>query len=514
MKNPINKLTGKIPTSILLILLIIVSIINGIFISQINIKESMLTNGFTSMLLIDLIIGYSVIIVCSLFDKVFVKTYRNKKLNILYEKYLEKILNSKISDIQKVSTGKLFDSVKDISALTVDINIMSIWVLPTLIPFCTLIYKEFKYNWLMAVISLVSLSLTFVLTIISDKLFKWNTEAKQKKAILQSVTVDNFMNIKTLKYLHKEKYAIRRLKKAQNDAFDYLVNIPHIAYFRIIDIIGITPLLINIYIARNNIEMLTFILLSHYVLENMRHHTLGIAECVVELKAQKSILGPIKGDDILEKKTLNDSMKMKNIVFDYGEDSNIKFTLDELEFEKNSRTLVHGESGEGKSSLANLIAGGIYPTTGNVPLYKSYYIWQETESLNDTLWNNIVFDNVYDVDEDEVIDLFRDLNMMEWFSTLPYGFQTEIGERGCKLSSGQKQRLNIIRLILEMRYDPNKIFIIDEITSNLDSITRELAINLIDKECNSTLICISHNEGFDKICSNSILVKDHRFIKE
>lgn len=62
-----------------------------------------------------------------------------------------------------------------------------------------------------------------------------------------------------------------------------------------------------------------------------------------------------------------------------------------------------------------------------------------------------------------------------------------------------------------MRYHPANIFIIDEITSNLDKVTRELAIDLIDKECKSTLICISHNEGFDKICDNSILVKGRRF---
>ena len=71
--------------------------------------------------------------------------------------------------------------------------------------------------------------------------------------------------------------------------------------------------------------------------------------------------------------------------------------------------------------------------------------------------------------------------MIEWFSKLKDGFQTQIGERGCRLSSGQKQRLNIIRLILTMRYHPEMIFIIDEITSNLDSATRELAINLLHK---------------------------------
>ena len=63
-----------------------------------------------------------------------------------------------------------------------------------------------------------------------------------------------------------------------------------------------------------------------------------------------------------------------------------------------------------------------------------------------------------------------------------------------------------------MRYHPEMVFIIDEITSNLDAETRQLAIDLIDRECKSTLICISHNEGFDKMVDHQILVKNHKFI--
>ena len=123
-----------------------------------------------------------------------------------------------------------------------------------------------------------------------------------------------------------------------------------------------------------------------------------------------------------------------------------------------------------------------------------------------------MFENEDNISHDEVIELFESLNMSKWFFKLNDGFRTQIGERGCKLSSGQKQRINIIRLVLMMRYHPEMVFIIDEITSNLDSETRQLAIDLIDRECKSTLICISHNEGFDKIVDHQILVKNHKFI--
>ena len=212
-------------------------------------------------------------------------------------------------------------------------------------------------------------------------------------------------------------------------------------------------------------------------------------------------------------KILCDKLELKDVIFDYGNDE-VKFIIDELVFENKSRTLIHGESGEGKSSLANLISGAIKPTVGTVPAYECFYIWQETEALDDSLWNNIVFNNEDDVKEEEVIELFKALNMLDWFDKLTDGFNTRIGEKGCRLSSGQKQRLNIIRLVLAFRYHPEYLFIIDEITSNLDKKTREIAIDLIDRECHSTLIAISHNEGFDKICEHSVLVENHRFINE
>ena len=131
--------------------------------------------------------------------------------------------------------------------------------------------------------------------------------------------------------------------------------------------------------------------------------------------------------------------------------------------------------------------------------------------FNATLKENLVFDNDDQVTEDELLQLFTELNMTEWFHGLPNGFNTQIGERGCKLSSGQKQRINIIRTILHMRAHPEDLFVVDEITSNLDSVTRDLAIRLINRECKSTLVAISHNDGFEKICDHHIVVENHRF---
>ena len=116
------KMLNKIPNILLLGLLLISSIASGLVVSKINLTEASITKGFTSELFVTLIICYSIIIICNLFDKLFHGVYKNNVLYKEYNRYLSRVLNSKMSDIQSVSTGKIFDAVKDIASLTANLD--------------------------------------------------------------------------------------------------------------------------------------------------------------------------------------------------------------------------------------------------------------------------------------------------------------------------------------------------------------------------------------------------------
>lgn len=495
----------------LMIVMIISCSCEGVIATLINTKEAEIVRGFTSELFGWWIGSYLCIIGLTFITNTTSKAYRAKIRDDLFFETLSNSLESKMVDIQSISTGKVFDTVSEMQGLVANYGSMVIRVIPAIIPFIVLIIRELLYDYRMGLITLACQIISFVMASQTDRLFKWNTEAKKAKAELSGVTVDGFANIKTLKYLGQGGFAINRLIKYQRKYHPHAVNTSAILWFRFVSVLTYVPLFMNVFLSRNNVEMTAFIIISNYTIENVNGILLDIAELEQEIKACKKVLSPLKGDDTNVLGVLgNDTLVLDNIYFDY-EDGTTTFKIDHLEFKPNSRTLVYGESGEGKSSLANLISGGIKPRIGTVPHYKSYYIWQETEILDDTLWKNIVFDNRECISQHEVITLFRRLNMLDWYLGLPDGLNTLVGERGCRLSSGQKQRINIIRLILNMRYHPANIFIIDEITSNLDKVTRDRAIKLIDEECKSTLICISHNEGFDKICDNAIIVKNRQF---
>lgn len=515
MKKFVNFL-GKVPATVLFIMIILSQVIHGCVTSLINVSEADIVNGFTKQTFISLVGGYSMVVLLNAIDKFINGAFKGKEVNRHHIRLLKLALDSKMSDIQSTSSGKVFDVVRDISSMLADVKVQLANCICSIIPAVVLIKKELGYDWRAAVISIVSIPMGIAVVLVGERLIHFSKNEKAKKENMRGKCADNFTNIKTLKYLNVKAFAVSRLQKAQQEAWVTTVNPARIGVFRIADIIYIAPLLLNVYICRHSLEMIALIVISDFALVNFRNSLIGIAEYKLEIDASYDIIKNLKGDDVVERNTIKDDIILEDISFDYGEETKVKFNIEHLRFRKGSKTLVTGISGQGKSSLANLLAGGVKPTRGTVPQLDVFYIWQETESLDDTLWNNIVFDNKYNVTEEEILSYFKELDLINWFENeLTDGFNTEIGEKGCKLSSGQKQRINIIRAIIEMKYNPNKLFILDEITSNLDDKTKNAAIRLFEQVItdNMTVIFISHNDGIEKLCDEHISVEDHRFIQ-
>ena len=497
--------------STLLVMMLASNAIHGIVSAVINKNEAAMTRGFTDKIFMTLLLMYAAVIILNLFDKFIYGAFKTREINEQHIKILKRVTGSKMSDIQKVSSGKIFDTTKDIAATMAMLKSSIAVLVYSAIPFTYLIGREFTAAPAAAIISLVSIPLSVGLILTIERKLNFTEEEKKKKSIMVGICADNFVNIRTIKCLGIGNYAVSRLEKAQDDAWRLSINPKKVMFFRLIDVICMAPMLINMFILRHDIEALALIVVSDYAISNFRFALIDIGENLIQLRASKTILKDLTGDDTSTRSNPEDII-LDGVKFNYGKDS-VEFDIPHLEIPKGSKTMIVGESGEGKSSLANLLAGAIEPESGEVPAYDTYYIWQETESLDDTLWNNIVFDNKYNVSESDVLKYFEELKLLEWYKSLKNGFNTNIGERGCKLSSGQKQRINIIRALIEMQYNPGRLFILDEITSNLDDETRLDALKLFQKVMHddTTVLFITHNSGFDRICDNKICVKDHIF---
>ena len=214
---------------------------------------------------------------------------------------------------------------------------------------------------------------------------------------------------------------------------------------------------------------------------------------------------------------------VKNVYFKY-QDAN-KAVLENLNFKikKGSKVGIIGRSGAGKSTLVDLILGLLNPQEGQIYVddnklhevvdswqSKIGYIPQEIYLLDDSIKNNIAFGIPKEnINEELINNVLKVAQLEKLVHSLPDKLETIIGNKGIKLSGGEKQRIAIARAV----YNNPEILILDEATSALDidnenKILAEINQNLSDK----TTIIISHRNNTVKNCDIIYVMEDGKII--
>ncbi|GAW88775.1 MsbA family ABC transporter ATP-binding protein [Flavobacterium psychrophilum] len=183
-----------------------------------------------------------------------------------------------------------------------------------------------------------------------------------------------------------------------------------------------------------------------------------------------------------------------------------------------------GQSGSGKSTIANLLTRFYDVNEGNITIDGIDIKDMKLESLrglmglvtqdsilfNDTIKNNILLGKENATDE-EVIEALKIANAYEFVMNLPNGIETNIGDAGNKLSGGQKQRLSIARAVLK---NP-PIMILDEATSALDTESEKFVqIALENMMQNRTSIVIAHRLSTIQKADNIIVMKKGEIVEQ
>lgn len=233
------------------------------------------------------------------------------------------------------------------------------------------------------------------------------------------------------------------------------------------------------------------------------------AERILEILETESTIQDDR--NAVKKESFDDNIEVENINFRYEKENVLKnFSM---QVEKGKMIALVGQSGSGKSTIANLITRFYDVNEGVIKLdghnikgitKKSLrnlmgLVTQDSILFNDTVKNNIALgkDNAT---EEEIIDALKVANAWEFVKELPEGLETNIGDSGNKLSGGQKQRLSIARAVLK---NP-PIMILDEATSALDTESEKQVQKALENMMkNRTSIVIAHRlstiQNADKI---------------
>ena len=179
-----------------------------------------------------------------------------------------------------------------------------------------------------------------------------------------------------------------------------------------------------------------------------------------------------------------------------------------------------GKSGEGKSTLLDLISGIIEPSSGtskvdDLDISANLEFWRKKldmflkASLDDTVKNNIIFGKLGKFDEKNFNRAIELSNVGEFLPKLTDGLNTVIGEDGSKLSGGQKQRISIARAI----YRSPEIIIFDEATSALDEHNEKKIIDIISNLKGLVTVFIStHKSSILNNCDVKLKIQDKKVI--
>jgi len=479
--------------------------------------SKLIANGFSKRLFIGLIICN---VSFAVLDTARDAAGRKASSTVYFDlktRLTEKSAWSETKSINKISVGTIIDSINKISEYTGQRYVTIVSCFSCILPMAIMIWKIRT--------SIASIAILFSCFVLSSAMYLWGNEKfkfneneHKAAAKLESVLVDGLENLLTLKYASKFSYLFNRVTDAADDSYKYSTNTKKRAWFGLCQAVSYVPVCFIAYFFRWDVETLGYVFINEYVIYNSIFKCIDIVAYTSKIKAATKQIEALEGNDNDEKVSMPSQFTVSGS-FDYGKDS-AQFTVNNISIRRCERYLITGASGEGKSSFGNLIAGAIKSEEifGLPENLDTYYVFQETTLLNDSLRNNVTFGDETVTDE-EIIKIFEELDML---NDLRNTFRVEgvpveidklldcpVGSKGFNLSTGLKQRVLLTRTVVEMRRNPNKIFILDEVTSNLDDRNRNRAIDLINRECHSTLMVISHNEGFDKICSNHIVVKNH-----
>lgn len=221
-------------------------------------------------------------------------------------------------------------------------------------------------------------------------------------------------------------------------------------------------------------------------------------------------------------KDFTTAITLNNVTFAYAEQ--LVLTNFSLEVPKGKTVALVGQSGSGKSTIANLITRFYDVNQGAILIDGVDVKDMQTASLrkligvvsqdsilfNDTIKNNLLIGKP-DATDEELITAAKIANAYEFINDLPEGFDTNIGDAGSKLSGGQKQRLSIARAVLK---NP-PIMVLDEATSALDTESERLVQNALENMMkHRTSIVIAHRLSTIQNADLIVVMQKGRIIEQ
>ena len=414
-------------------------------------------------------------------------------------------------------------------------------ILPTLLEVglvCILLLINYDYSFALITFIAVAIYIAFTVTV-SEFRIKIRREMNRTDAEANTRAIDSLLNFETVKYFGNEEHEARRFDGAlaryekaavRNSVSLSLLNIGQ--GFIIAGGMIAVMLLAGRGVVAGHMTIGDFVLVNTFMMQ--LYQPLGflgfvyreIKQSLVDMEKMFELLhvdNDVKDrDDAVALKPGGGGIVFENVCFAYDPERQILHGIS-FEVEAGKTVAIVGQSGAGKSTISRILFRFYDVQSGRVLINGQDVrsvtqaslrsaigmVPQDTVLFNDTIGYNIRYGRP-DAEEAEVQEAARLARIHDFVASLPNGYRTTVGERGLKLSGGEKQRVAIARTILKQP----QILLFDEATSALDTQTeREIqdSLRLVSKD--RTTLVIAHRLS-TVVDADEIIVLDKGLIVE
>ena len=377
----------------------------------------------------------------------------------------------------------------------------------------------YLFSWTYAVVTALSLvAYAWFTLVMTNWRLQFRRDMISSDGDAHSKLVDALINYETVKYFNNEGREVSRLDGAfqgyEKAAVRSKVTLSwlNMGQGALINLGGVLVMLMAAFEVKNgSMTIGGFVAINTYMLQLFIPLSfLGTLyretkQAIVDLENQFALLD--RKPEIQDKPDahalaeLAGHVRFDHVDFSYKSDRQILRDVT-LEIEPGQRVAIVGPTGSGKSTIVRLLFRFYDVTSGAITIdgrdlrdvtqdsFRRFVgvVPQDTVLFNDTIYYNIAYGNL-DASEEEVKAAADQAQLTGFIEKLPKGFETDVGERGLKLSGGEKQRVGIARAILKKP----KILIFDEATSSLDMVTeKEIQASMRNVAEGRTTLIIAH----------------------
>ena len=467
---------------------------------------------------------------------------RYRAIQKLSTRVLEHLHNLPLRFHLERQTGSITrDLERGTQSLSSIINYMVFIIIPTFVELglvAAILLGAYALKFSFVTLLTVIAYITFTLFVTNWRM-KYRHEMNRLDSKANSIAVDSLLNYETVKYFNNERYELSRygetLSQWENAAVKSITTMSMLNFGQgVIIAIGVTIIMIFAAsgVTAGNMTLGDLVLVNALMLQLfVPLNTLGIVyrQITYSLADMDMLVKLLKKDteikDADDARTLNVSaanIEFENVSFAYNQDREILHDVS-ITIPSGHKVAVVGPSGAGKSTIARLLFRFYDVTAGVVridgqdvrdctqqSLHENIAVVpQDTVLFNESIYFNIQYAKP-SATREEIEKAAKLANIHEFIEQLPQQYETVVGERGLKLSGGEKQRIAIARAVLK---NP-RILIFDEATSSLDSQSESMILNAMKEVTKGvTTLVIAHRLS-TIVDADSIYVFDHGRVVE